>query len=79
MSNHQKIFMKFVSGRFTKIYQNILILVKIGQQQWTLYIKSSWEELAMCLSNQEIFQTKVAEKNEKMPNSLFMCVLQFSR
>lgn len=71
--------MKFVGDRFTKIYQDILILVKIGQQQWTLYIKSSWEELAMCLSNQEIFQTKVVEKNEKISNSLFLCVLEFSR
>jgi hypothetical protein len=53
--------MKSESGRYTKIYTNILILVKIGQQQWTLYIKSSWEELAKYLSNQEIFQTKVVE------------------
>jgi hypothetical protein len=34
---------------------------------------------AMYLSNEEIFQTRVVEKNEKMSNSLFLCVLEISR
>jgi len=67
--------MKFVSGRFIKIYQNIRILVKNGQQQWILYIKSSWEQTCYVSIKS---RTKVVEKNEKKSNSLFLCVLEFA-